>query len=245
MTIQEKINYFRYLFNTSLCKISMMDARGINSCACKISKVRAYIKGNMVSYIHDRKRYELKLSRFFTRILKLNYFLTPAVLDKFTNDILSITDKDNYTVNFLTGQTIIEAYRNCIGGSSCMTGSDSYKVGLYASNPDKIALAVLKRYNNSARCIVWLADDGKKYYDKIYSDNHPADELLYKRLEKMEMIDIYHNEGINIQVSDLKYNDGNLPYLDSLIYGKIKNNLLTLSTCEGDYDMQSTDGYLD
>lgn len=80
-----------------------------------------------------------------------------------------------------TGKDIIDNYKNHIGGSSCMTGSKAHLVKVYALNPDKVAHLILwEDGRRIGRALLWTADDGKKYLDRIYvyPHSHNSDECI-------------------------------------------------------------------
>jgi len=70
----------------------------------------------------------------------------------------------------VTGSAITAAYCDGFGGSSCMTGSESKFVEIYANNPDKVAL--VKYYGDiDARALLWSTDTGQRVLDRIYPND--------------------------------------------------------------------------
>lgn len=196
-----------------------------------------------ISYLRNKTRMQLSVRRYITRILGLHKWLSDPELDTLADTILEkITANNNYTIEILKGQAIQDAYRDEVGGHSCMTGSHhSEYVGLYRDNPKRIRMAVLRRNNSSARCIIWLSDDHKLYFDKIYTDYAHCKEILQQKLLDKDIMSCYTG-SYNIKVSGLSYNDGEVPYMDTLTRGSIDNGLLDLSTSGGDFNTDNQDG---
>ena len=67
-------------------------------------------------------------------------------------------------MKILTGNAVQEHYSKT-DTHSCMTRDQSWKVNIYALNPDKVSLLV---YNNKIRALLWTCDDGTKVLDRIY-----------------------------------------------------------------------------
>lgn len=69
-----------------------------------------------------------------------------------------------------TGMDIQYAYRDQVGGYTCMSGISNSNTALYANNPDKVALVVFKDAvtGNLSRALLWTCDSGKRVLDRIY-----------------------------------------------------------------------------
>lgn len=182
-----------------------------------------------ISYLRNGKRMQLSIRRFLTRILHLNDHLSDVQLDDMAGKILETCKMSNYTFEYLTGDDIQIAYRNRIGGGSCMTGDYSEYMRMYADNPDRIKLAVVRYNNSSSRCIIWLGDDKKLYYDRIYSDSPYCFKTLEKELSDQDVTCIYE-EDVPVTVSDLNYTRGEIPYLDTMYRGTFSDDKLTLKS---------------
>lgn len=190
-----------------------------------------------ISYLRNDKRMHLSVRRFLTRILHLNDHLSDVQLDGMAAKILESCQISDHKFEYLTGQKIQDAYKMRIGGSSCMTGDCNEYVGLYRDNPDKIKLAVVRYNRSSARCVIWLGDDKKLYYDRIYTDSKYCNEILIKELSDRDVIKIYECD-VPVTVSDLNYTRGEIPYLDTMRYGTFLNGKLKLTSgsVSGEYD---------
>jgi len=201
-----------------------------------------------ISYIRGSGRMQLSVRRYLTRVLHLNEpdQLSDQQLDTLADQIsdkIKPVDEKSHTFSMLTGSDINDAYRTSVGGSSCMTGVNADYVGLYCDNPKKIKLAVVRYNNSSARCVVWIADDGKTYSDRIYSDYAKANRILSEQLSDLGIKDIYESRAYRVKVSDLNYTDGEVPYMDSMIFGEISDcGKLIVSNYTGSIDLQRTDG---
>lgn len=191
---------------------------------------------------HSRPRKHLSVRRYLNRILKLNDVLSDQQLDEIADKILAQINCSGYTIEVLKGQAIVDAYANRVGGNSCMTGDNSHKVQLYADNPSRVRLAVVRYQNSSARCLIWFADDKKFYFDRIYSDRDRCYDILQKELSDKGIIDAYE-AGLDIKISGLIYVNGHIPYMDTMKYGELENDLLTVGTISGSHLLENTDGY--
>lgn len=67
----------------------------------------------------------------------------------------------------ISGRDIVDTYRDCVGGCSCMTGDDANKTELYAIN-DNISMLI---YKDMARALLWKCDCGTKVMDRIYPND--------------------------------------------------------------------------
>lgn len=222
--------------------------------ADKIEALQPNISNTAVGCISfdvpNKNRMRLKTARFLTRKLGLN---NSFLSDK---EITNITEKLNYTlfpdvkVKILKGKDITQAYRDRVGGGSCMSGNCADFTKLYEMNPDKIQMLSMYFNNGSARAILYLLDDGKHFLDRIYYDlnmlrakmKEYADERKWYRCSTIEYLD--SSTKNNMSVSDLVFREGNVPYMDTF-GGTIINGKLKLSLGNYKFDMDITNGYLE
>jgi len=129
----------------------------------------------------NRRRRRTTLGRYIRRVLVIpENELSSAGLTLLTGKIFS-TLADAEAFQEVTGIGILEAYRDCLGGGSCMTDEpedDPFNpLQIYAHNPDKVALVLYRapdlpeNANGYARALLWTCDDGSRVLDRIYPDN--------------------------------------------------------------------------
>ncbi len=203
-----------------------------------------------IAFGSDDKRMKIRTARFLTRKLHLNSgFLNDVQIRSIQTHIDEILFDDMIQTYISTGDDIGKNYRDHIGGASCMTGGSAY-VGLYVDNPDTYSQLIMKRGNDSARAMIVRLDNGLYMLDRIYTD---AEDLIEKMKNYADdqgwLISwnraIPHNLKIQIIVTGLSYTDGEVPYQDTLQYGRIRDRRLDLmfDDCH-DYDflMDNTNG---
>lgn len=200
-----------------------------------------------ISFLRDNTRVKLMTRRFLTRILGLDKCgLSEVQLDKIAAEIDRVIGRPTEIFELLKGDEIEIAYKNEIGGNSCMTDSSAHKTRLYAMNPDRIRLITVQNNNQSARALLWKADDGKLYYDRIYGNSDRCIDALYDKMQEWKIPNIFRNEDIDRHVTGLDWKNGYCPYMDSFMYGRIVNHgkKLNLSTVQtrGYFPLRMTDG---
>lgn len=216
---------------------------------------------NRIAYnVSGKDRMKLKTGRFLTRKMNLNHdFLNPnqiqQLADKINIDLFGATTQD---IELVSGYKITEAYSDGIGGDSCMTGGCADYTKLYESNPDRFSMLIMYNGNNSARAIVHKLDNGRFMLDRVYgtSESLKMSMQAYARDKKWlwrvnfsmgtsRVKDgdngVYDN---NLCISGLEFTDGEIPYMDTLNYGTVCNNLLTIAT-QGDIELCNTNGELE
>lgn len=124
---------------------------------------------------------------------------------------------------------------------SCMRHDENgLAIEFYSKFPDQINLAILTENNKlRARCLLWNADDGSKYYDRVYylktSDYDQMVNTLIK--EGYKNCSCSNREkydySIEVTISKTKYETvTKCPYLDTLNYfilGKEPDDLILLN----------------
>jgi hypothetical protein len=109
---------------------------------------------------------ETKLGRFIARRIKPA--MTDAMVETFVSKVASkLTNLDEF-FTVLTGKAIESAYRDSIGGHSCMAGSSSSHTRIYAENTDKVSLVTYAKNGFTARALLWKTDGGSTILDRIY-----------------------------------------------------------------------------
>ncbi len=124
---------------------------------------------------------------------------------------------------------------------SCMRYKEKgLDIEFYSKFPDQIKLAILTEDNKlRARCILWYADDGNKYYDRVYYVKTSDYDQLVNTLRKEGYRNCScsnrekYNYVVEITISKSKYeNITKCPYLDTLNYfilGKEPDDLIILN----------------
>ncbi len=200
--------------------------------------------------VSGKDRVKLKTARYLTRKCKLNTDVSLndeqiRILAEKINSLLWTDDELN-SIKLIRGNAITEAYEDEIGGSSCMTGCNSDCTGLYASNPTRFEMLIIRSNNDSARAIIHKLDDGRKLFGLVYTT---AEHLLNKMRDyaiKQKWVLCGDPDNRNSWImSDLNYCDGEIPYMDVLTSGEINGDLLTVSCNFGSFELQNQDGSLD
>jgi len=214
--------------------------------------------------VPDKDRRKMKIGRFLTRKLDLNdRYLNDVSLRKIA-DFINEKINPNLVYRLDCGNDIHRNYRNRIGGESCMTGSDADKIGMYVKNPDVYRQIILEYGNDSTRAMIIKLDNGMILMDRIFSTS----EFLISKMREIAKKNKWHYrkhtsagypvicdyEGMDVAdysdfvVSNLIYEDGEVPYQDTLTRYKLSGNKISLMhgysglKCDGIVD--STNGYI-
>jgi hypothetical protein len=196
--------------------------------------------GFLAYNVPNKNRMKMKTGRFLTRKLNLNSgFLPDTVIQKLASNINTHLFPD-LGIRLDKGKAITENYKNGVGGHSCMTGNCAEYTKLYEANPDRFQQLVMIQNGDSARAIVHKLDDGTYMLDRIYG----TCEYLKGKMRDYAVKQGWPIRGKGGTVSGLNYTDGEIPYMDTMIYYKIVNGLLTIGTCLSSYDgvLSNTDG---
>ena len=93
-------------------------------------------------------------------------------LEQFTSKVMSKLTSADKRFSIVSGDDITRAYRDEIGGRSCMTGDDSDKVEIYAINPDVVRMLVYDDGDSlTGRCLIWKTNQGHTVADRIYPNS--------------------------------------------------------------------------
>lgn len=199
------------------------------------------------------KRIVTSLQRFIRRQLSISVEdLQDVYLDKFCYVVfLSLDHSIDQKVKVISGQELVDFYRNN-ASKSCMTGScQSHKIIFYGLNKDKVSMAI---FNNEVRALLWKCDDGTIVLDRAYPAGHWGVEFLRTWAKRKGYVIRDVSDSVttdcNNTLSDGKNHFiilkhyGSFPYLDTFKYGKINGNSIAVSNdpCFGDVILTSTDG---
>lgn len=202
--------------------------------------------------VGDKPRMKLRTARYLTRKCKLNQILTDAEIRTLADKIngrLWTTDEMN-NIELVHGQAITDAYRNGIGGNSCMSSCSADYTKLYAMNPERFRMIIVRNGADSARAIVHKLDNGEFLMDRIYTTAQNLKAIMIEYAESknwyVKTAGINNHPGEIFVVSGLDYKDGEIPYMDTMTCGIIESGLLRIAYMgDCDYDLQSQDGSLE
>lgn len=154
--------------------------------------------------------------------------------DAFYNFIVGIMDKPTDTLN-----------------KSCMRhNTNSLAIEFYASFPNKIKLAILTNEENKllGRCLIWYADNGKIYYDRIFYNKSEHFLEMSSKLRELDYINCSRSNEENYFKGTIiiTLNNKNRIYFDTLPYfdtmkkiyvnkNNITNIILTNNNFSDDY----------
>ena len=217
----------------------------------KLSVIRSLLGGfnpgqsetdEYISYDDKNKRMKTKTGRFLRGKLKLE--LTDRKLETITAKLNTLL-YGNLIIRLDKGKKILDNYRHKIGSGSCMTGSECDYVRLYADNPDVYSQLVMLSGNNSARAMVVKLSDGNTFLDRIYTDS--PDFLRQKMVDYAAKSDwLCRGDDLPTMITPpLDFEDGFVPYQDTLTRGTVRRGKLILSnhSIGDDFDMCTTDGF--
>lgn len=197
------------------------------------------------------KRMKIKTGRFFSKKLQLNSgFLKDSTIQKIaetTNDILF---KDRTIVRIDCGEQIYDNYFDQLGGRSCMTGRNADCVWLYCDNPKVYSQLIMIDGGNSARAMLVKLDNGRVFMDRIYSDSEHLKEKMRdygKNAGYLMRAFLTTQERLTLIVSNLEYENGRVPYQDTLNSGfYVANRKITIghpyAIERPDFNLDSTCG---
>lgn len=207
-----------------------------------------YIAFNVVG----KPRMKLRTARFLTRKLSLNSrFLPDDRIQRIAERINLVLFGTALFIELINGPAITETYEKAVGGGSCMTHGSAECTLLYEMNPDRFQMLVMRQFNTSARAIVHKLDNGEYYLDRIYSNSQTLVLAMREYAQKHNWN--YRDEhgcpscsGNILVVSDLNWEDGHVPYMDTMIYGEITDSgKLSISAQNGNLDLQNINGYIE
>ena len=207
--------------------------------------------GYIAFNVLGKERMKLKTARYLIRKCKLNEVasLNDEQIRSLAEKINSLlwTDEELNNVELIRGKAITEAYKNEIGGSSCMTGCNSSYTKLYASNPTRFEMLIIRSGNDSARAIIHKLDNGRKLLGVVYTTaKHLYDKMQNYATKQNWILYVNRDQDKTTWImSDLQYNDGEIPYMDILTSGEIYGNLLTVSYNTGSFELCNQNGDLE
>lgn len=218
---------------------------------------------NFIAFNQPNKteRLKLKTGRFLSRKLSLNGgFLDDKTLQKLSDtinmELFGILDGN---VKLIKGAGITEHYQNSFGSSSCMSGACNCEyTRLYEQNPDRFSMLTMEFGKDQARAIVHKLDNGQYLMDRVYNSSESLHTKMVEHAVDNGYLHRVSNRAVNhghgeigdysvLVVSDLDFEEGHVPYMDTLDCGVIKNGKLTVfhdrAGKSPNLDLTSTCGY--
>ena len=192
----------------------------------------------MVSYsdkdnqrYHYGRRTKTTLGRFLSRKMGIGETST-----YFTANVFAALNGESTRFKVIKGDAIKQAYRDCVGGTSCMTGGCSEYVLLYAENSDKISMLTYVNGDKTCRALLWDCDDGIRYMDRIYPDDCGNHIQLFREWANRNNYDfrryqgaphddcVYTHQENTLSVSLKAPSNGYYPYMDTFCWGDSAGN---------------------
>ena len=223
-----------------------------------------YVDVNQLPFQQNRQT--IRTGRGVKALLsKSDFKFSDAEIEQFVNKYKSAWDAMNdifRKFELVSGDDIASWYdynkyaeQRGTMGSSCMKGVNSNYFDIYAKNPDKCSLLILKSDDDQkikGRALVWKLDNPQvTYVDRIYTNNDSDVELFkqyayskgwYHKPNQSSSNDYSmvgkegaKNEG-HLVVNLKSLNDGNYdryPYLDTLKYFNTSTGKLTTEELRG------------
>jgi hypothetical protein len=172
----------------------------------------------------DKRRRKISLFKY----LRKNFPEMREVRESDLEMWCKMTMSKDGGIVILSGDEIPVAYKECRGGSSCMTGVERDYVGIYALNPEIISMLVYQDGNGTGRAILWNLGD-VKLMDRIYSNSQHAQKRIESWARKNKYCLREHNKAIGengVWFKDKKEHEvclqhnGVFPYMDSFFFWK-------------------------
>lgn len=166
--------------------------------------------------------------------------------------VLAAEDSDTDGFTTIHGDAILQAYKDELGGSSCMTGKDpdsEYNlIGLYAVNPDSVGLLLYRgpglpaHAHGAARALLWTCRCGTRILDRIYPNSGTHVQTMRMWAKRQGIVNRNH-ESVPDDDEQVGLSDGEsysitldlpsylkIPYLDTFHWGEISGRRMTVST---------------
>jgi len=208
------------------------------------------------------RRYVCKTGRFLKKIAPTMSDRNVELISADINNELFAEVSTNIEV--LRGEDILEAYKNCVGGGSCMTYSEAIKyLQIYGDNPKFCGLSVATvrkgNHTHTARALYWNAFEVLRgnnptrqendvtactYGDRVYYQSSEA-RVALKEWQKNNCDYGYHfdSETPILMVPFFKVPKF-WPYCDSFRSISPTEKYMSVYSFDNTYYAESTEGYL-
>lgn len=216
----------------------------------------SYARNKQVKYLPER-RTRTTLGRYIRRQFP-DVAIKDEFLEQYTSKVMAKLIGTDDRFRIIEGSEIVDAYRDRIGGSSCMTGEGSKYTEIYALNPDVVKMLVFDDGSMTGRCLIWKTNEGPIVADRIYPNGGRHIEEFKRYISEQG----WHRRENNSYPQGQGFDgiDGDLtvtleipdppiyPYMDSFrLYRESRDvswsdNTITLHTMYGISALSSTEG---
>lgn len=139
----------------------------------------SYARSSGVRFLPER-RTKTTLARYIRRKWPDKEWINDRDLECFCNKAMSLIRSSDSLFRIISGSRITQAYRDEVGGHSCMTGDECDKVAIYEHNPGVVQMLVFDDGSMTARALILKTDQGKTAMDRIYPNSGRHIELFNK-----------------------------------------------------------------
>ena len=154
----------------------------------------------------------------------LNDELIEGLHNKWVSYNLGIDSEIVYGKDILKGYTS-KYYTKDKQFTSCMTDRFDF-LKMYTDNPNQIGLMIFYlNHEVCGRCLVWTADDGKMYHDRVYYSHDWIRPAILATIEKASLQSITTNLTVTLDNIDFDY----YPYMDTFCFGSTKDKKISNS----------------
>lgn len=216
----------------------------------------SYARNKQVKYLPER-RTRTTLGRYIRRQFP-DVAIKDEFLEQYTSKVMAMLTGTDDRFRIIEGREIVDAYRDEIGGHSCMTSGGSEYTEIYALNPDVVKMLVFDDGSMTGRCLIWKTNEGPIVADRIYPNGGRHIEEFKRYISEQG----WHRREDNSypQGQGFVGLDGDLtvtleipdppiyPYMDSFrLYRESRDvswsdNTITLHTMHGYNTLSSTEG---
>lgn len=180
-----------------------------------------------------------KLSNEYNEIISKNSSntkieLKDSLIEELHNTWIS-HHQSNMQYEILKGDDILKAYTKdnqveSKGGTlrnSCMNDKHNF-LEMYTKNPEQISLIAFKFKNSDkfiGRALVWKAEDGKTYHDRIYFAEDWYEISFMDQCKELGYEKIYNiNKNVTIKLDNLKFEK--YPYCDTFCFASFEKAIV-------------------
>lgn len=212
----------------------------------------------------------LTIPRFLVRQLKLSSEIEVEE-DSPINALLNSADIEDLAaevykylwpvldITICKGEEITENFRNEVGGHSCMTGECCDYTLLYEMNPERFSQLIIRLGKDSARAMILHLNGNKTLLDRVYATSNKLKDYArdyarekgwaYRENDHADCRGVIGIEPVKCIITGLEYENGNVPYTDTLHAYNVKNGKLNIfhpnSNREKLGHLSSQEGWID
>lgn len=223
--------------------------------------------------VWSKNRQGIKVGRAIRALLKVaGVDFVDKDIEDFVNKYKSAIDRYNDKFRLfevVEGDDISHWYKysnyknqNGTLGNSCMKSVPSSYFGIYTENPSVCKLVILKSEEDEdkivGRAILWTLTDGKKFLDRIYTNNESDVQLFRDWAKENDIYAKYYNNSsdstdvfdfsgqrlrlgkVEVQIRKGEYDK--YPYVDTIKYFDPSSGILTTNRSYDSWTLESTGG---